>query len=122
MTAGDVGGGAQDFLLNFLRSGSQSSASYWDYRAFDRLLTIYQNFWAIGQQTTKDIPVKIEQDKKSVPNEGLRLFPAIDVLTTAVSFDLPSPGSAGALFIFCQLSDDAERAMKQLNVKMEQLN
>lgn len=126
----DVGGEfAQDFLLSFLESGaalSKFSLSIQDYGAFDRLLNLYAKI--SGQsvaEATEDIRVKIEQGiRESIPNEGLRLFPAIDKfldhggqIRLSVVPDAPVP-----FLFFVNYLMMPERAMKQLNVKMEQLN
>lgn len=120
---------AQSFLASFFQSDaalSKLSLSIRDYGAFDRLLNLYaKNSEQSVTAATEDIRVKIGQGmRESIPNERLRLFPAIDKfldhggqLRLSIAPDAPVPFlSVGSYLLM------PERAIKKLNVTIEQLN
>lgn len=120
---------SDEFVNSFLQSGaelSKVSLGFRDYGTFDRLLNLYAK--QSGQSTkaaTEDIRLKIDQGiKENISYEGLDLFPAIDQflnnggqLRLSATPDAPVPFLLLASYLLMP-----ERAIKQLNVTIEQLN
>ena len=95
-----------------------------DLGAFDRLLNLYaKNSGQSVTEAIEDIRVKIDQGiRESIPNEGPRLFPAIDEfldhggqLQLSAAPDAPVPFLLLASYLLMP-----ERAIKQLNLTIEQ--
>lgn len=120
---------AQSFFASFLQSEvalSKVSLSVRDYGAFDRLLNLYAK--NSGQSVTKaleDIRLKIDQGiRQSAPNDGPRLFPAIDKfldhggqLRLSATPDAPVP-----LLLLASYLLMPERVIKRLNVTTKQVD
>ena len=119
----------ENLIASFLQSNaalSKVSLSIRDQGTFERLLNLYAKH--SGQSViaaTEDIRLKIDQEiNKRIPNEGLRLFPAIEMfldhggqLRLSAAPDAPVPFLLFATYLLMP-----ETAIKQLNVTIEQLD
>ena len=119
----------ENFIASFLQSNaalSKVSLSIRDQGTFERLLKLYAKH--SGQSViaaTEDIRLKIYQEiNERIPNEGLRLFPAIEMfldhggqLRLSAAPDTPVPFLLFATYLLMP-----ETAIKQLNVTIEQLD
>ncbi len=105
---------------------SKFSLSVEDYGTFGRLLNIYcKNSGQSVSAATEDIRLKIYQViTKNVFNEGLRLFSAIDkFLDHDGRLRLSAAPDAPVLFLLlASYLLMPEKAIKQLNVTIKQLN
>ena len=120
---------AQGFLGSFLKSDvalSKLSLSVRDYGTFDRFLNLYSKISGKSvTAATEDIRLEINQRIiESIPNEGQRLFSAIDKfldhrgqLRLSVVPVVPVPFSLFASYLLMP-----NRAIKQLNVTIEHMN
>jgi hypothetical protein len=119
----------QSFFASFLQSDpalSKVSLGVRDYGTFERLFDLYAK--RSGQSVTaaiEDIRFKIEQGiNENIPNEGPRLFSAIDKfldhggqLRLSAAPDAPVPFLFFASYLLMP-----ETAIKQLNVTIEHLD
>ena len=119
----------ENFIASFLQSNaalSKVSLSIRDQGTFERLLNLYAKH--SGQSVLaaiEDIRLKIDQEiNERIPNEGLRLFPAIEMfldhggqLRLSAAPDAPVPFLLFATYLLMP-----ETAIKQLNVTIEQLD
>ena len=126
---GVIGQNIPFVFASFLHSDtafSKVSLSIRDSGTFDRLLNLYAKH--SGQSVTAatdDIRLKIDQwMRDSISNEGIHLFPAIDKfldqggqLRLSVAPDSPVP-----FLLFASYLLTPEKAIKLLNVTIEQLN
>ena len=119
----------QSFFASFLQSDaalSKVSLGFRDYGTFERLFDLYAK--RSGQSVTaaiEDIGFKIEQGiNVNIPNEGPRLFSAIDKfldhggqIRLSAAPDAPVPFLFFASYLLMP-----ETAIKQLNVTIEHLD